>query len=286
MSVAFSAFDSRRTNGYIRGFTRRDGSATLQPIGKTMNRKDFFAELIELIDRYVDESQSGEARVVDFAEPQELTDRLSLKLPDSGRSDNEVLQEAAQYLRYCVKTAHPRFLNPLWAGFSLPGVAGELLSAATNTSIYTYEVAPVATLMEREVISTLLDMAGFGDGDGIFLTGGSNANLVAMLAARHHAFPKVRTYGLCEGTDQRPVVMISNQAHYSFGKAANVLGIGTANVVEVASDGEGRMIPEQLDTALAQARQEGKAPFMVAATSGTTVMGAFDPLDQLADVCD
>lgn len=250
-----------------------------------MNRKDFFKALIGRIDSFVTESRSGQPKVIDFREPTDLAASLKLGLPQSGRGEEEVLTTADLYLRHCVRTAHPQFVNPLWAGFSTPGVAGELLAAATNTSIYTYEVAPVATLMEQKVIRTLLDMAGFNDGDGIFLTGGSNANLVAMLSARHHAFPDVRTRGLCDGTDQRPVIMISDQAHYSFGKAANVLGLGTANVIEVATDETGHMIPDALDQSLRQARNEGRAPFMVAATSGTTVIGAFDPLEEIGDIC-
>lgn len=58
------------------------------------------------------------------------------------------------------------------------------------------------------------------------------------------------------------------------------------NAVAVASDAQGRMIPEALREAVARARQKGKEPFMVNATAGTTVLGAFDPLEELADVCE
>jgi glutamate/tyrosine decarboxylase-like PLP-dependent enzyme len=250
-----------------------------------MNRKDFFETLLGLIDRFVSESERGSTRVSDYRDPGTLTELLRLDLPTVGRGESEVLAAADTYLNHCVRTAHPQFLNPLWGGFSLPGVAGELLSAASNTSMYTYEVAPVATLMEQKVVSTLLNMAGFGDGDGIFLTGGSNANLVAMLVARHHAFPAVRTHGWSQSAGQSPVALVSDQAHYSLGKAANVLGLGTANVIEVASDECGCMRPDSLDQAIRQAKLEGQTPFIVTATSGTTVLGAFDPIEPIAEIC-
>ena len=58
------------------------------------------------------------------------------------------------------------------------------------------------------------------------------------------------------------------------------------NAVAVASDTQGRIVPSALMEAVAKAREEGKEPFMVNATSGTTVLGAFDPLQEVADVCE
>lgn len=75
------------------------------------------------------------------------------------------------------------------------------------------------------------------------------------------------------------------QSHYSVGKSASLLGLGLDNVVKVETDAEGRMIPKALREAVAAARAGGGEPFFVGATSGTTVLGAFDPLDELADVC-
>lgn len=75
------------------------------------------------------------------------------------------------------------------------------------------------------------------------------------------------------------------QSHYSIAKAASLLGLGLDNVVKVETDAMGRMIPQALKEAVAAARAGGGEPFFVGATSGTTVLGSFDPLDGLADVC-
>uniref|UniRef100_A0A670KD47 Glutamate decarboxylase like 1 n=1 Tax=Podarcis muralis TaxID=64176 RepID=A0A670KD47_PODMU len=74
--------------------------------------------------------------------------------------------------------------------------------------------------------------------------------------------------------------------HYSVKKAASFLGIGTQNVYFVKSDERGKMIPEELEKQVQRARKEGSAPFFVSATAGTTVLGAFDPLDEIADICE
>jgi len=82
--------------------------------------------------------------------------------------------------------------------------------------MYTYEVAPVATLIENQMIQKMSKIAGFKKGDGLFVTGESNANLIAMFSARNKAFPEIKhkgTYGLA------PIsAFISDQANYSFEK--------------------------------------------------------------------
>lgn len=76
------------------------------------------------------------------------------------------------------------------------------------------------------------------------------------------------------------------QSHYSTIKGVNWLGIGTDNLVTVKSDDRGRMIPEELERCIIQAKETGKLPMIVNATAGTTVLGAFDPLEDIADVCE
>jgi glutamate/tyrosine decarboxylase-like PLP-dependent enzyme len=78
---------------------------------------------------------------------------------------------------------------------------------------------------------------------------------------------------------------VLKQGHYSVKKGAHWLGIGTDNVVPVKTDSCGRMMPSDLICCIQQTISEGKKPFFVSATAGTTVLGAFDPLEQLADIC-
>jgi glutamate/tyrosine decarboxylase-like PLP-dependent enzyme len=88
-----------------------------------------------------------------------------------------------------------------------------------------------------------------------------------------------------DGFDGRKMVLfVSEEAHYSVLMAANVLGIGHRNVVKVSCDDGGKMKPSSLEYEIALARKEGKTPFCVVATAGTTVRGAFDPIRDLADI--
>lgn len=83
----------------------------------------------------------------------------------------------------------------------------------------------------------------------------------------------------------RLVVFTSEDAHYSVKKLAAFLGIGYDNVYQVKVDDRGKMMVSDLEAQIARAVKEGAAPLMVSATAGTTVMGAFDPLRSIAQVC-
>ncbi|NWV67895.1 CSAD decarboxylase, partial [Malurus elegans] len=150
-------------------------------------------------------------------------------------------------------------------------------------SRYTYEVAPVLVLMEEQVLAKLRELVGWSSGDGIFAPGGSMSNMLAMNVARFRRFPQSRSTGNWDLP--RLGLFASQESHYSIQKGAAFLGIGTDNVHLVQTDERGKMIPEELEKEIQRVKSEGTAPLFVRATSGTTVLGAFDPLDAIADVC-
>ena len=124
---------------------------------------------------------------------------------------------------------------------------------------------------------------GWGEGDGIFSPGGSISNMYGMMLARHKRFPDLKSKGLSNAAPL--VAFTSEESHYSIVKGANWMGLGTDNVVKVATDKSGRMRPEALHEAVKKASSEGKTPFFVNATAGSTVMGSFDDIDAIAEVC-
>jgi glutamate/tyrosine decarboxylase-like PLP-dependent enzyme len=239
-------------------------------------------ELPRLVAEYVRTSRRGEVPVVERTSAAELRQRLDLALGPLGLSDRELVPLLEDYLRHAVRTAHPQFHNQLFSGFSLPSFLGEVVCALTNTTMSTFEASPVGTLIEAEVLARMRAAVGWRGGGGILCTGGSNANLLGMLCARQNAFPQGARTGL--PANLTPRAYISDQAHYSYAKAAKLLGIGTDNLIAVESDELGRMRPAALERAVAIDLQAGRRPFFIGATAGTTVLGAYDPLDALADI--
>jgi len=247
-----------------------------------MNDLNILSSAFDKIKAYIQANNDTSKPVIDFKTPAELSKVIDFEIAKKGVSENEFLELLDKYLEYSVKTGNKRFLNQLYAGFNFPAFIGEVFSVLANTSMYTYEVAPVATRIEMEMIRLMNSYTGYTEGDGVFLSGGSNANLIAMFSARNRTLPKSRK----EGYDrtEKLTAFVNENAHYSFGTAANVLGIGTKNVIKVKSDCEGRMLPEALEYEIQQAIKQGKKPFFVAATCATTMQGAYDPIDKIADI--
>ncbi len=242
-----------------------------------MEQDAIFERLLQIITNY--RQQRTTDCFVDYLEPDELRQRLRLE-EDRGRGDWDALFSWVEaYLAYAVKTTHPGYVNRMWAGANLPSVIGEIIVACTNTSACTYETAPVSTLMEKYMLATMLRLVGFEQGCGQMTTGSSNANMIAMMAARNTALPDIKNKGLSGGPPL--FAFVNADAHYSMDRAANILGIGTDQLRKVAVDEHGRMDTVSLERQLADVRARGGLPFFVAATAGTTVRGAYDRVEPL-----
>lgn len=239
--------------------------------------------LAGLLGDHLDDSKAANKPVVDYRPAAELREQVDVSLGEEGRDWDELFQDIAAYLTHQVRTAHPQFYNQLWSGVDVAGLLGDFTAAATNTSMYTYEAAPLATLIELELIRKCRELAGFPQGEGSFTTGGSNSNMLALMLARDRSLPDARRHGL-QHQPHPLCFFVSDQAHFSFDKAALTLGLGLDALVRVPSDEHGRMEPAELDRLIEASRAEGKQPFFVCATAGTTVLGAFDPLPPIAAV--
>ncbi|XP_042279584.1 acidic amino acid decarboxylase GADL1-like isoform X1 [Thunnus maccoyii] len=224
-------------------------------------------------------------KVCEWCPPEQLKELLDLELRDRGEAESQILQRCRDAIRYSVKTTHPRFFNQLYAGMEPYSMVASFVIEALKPSLYTYEVAPVFTLMEEAVLRKMMEMIGWEEGgDGIFNAGGSMSNMYAVNLARYHHCPDIKELGLSAAP--RLVMFTSQECHYSISKAAALLGIGTKNVYVVPSDKRGKMIPSALEELIKAAKSEGALPFMVNATAGTTVLGAFDPIEEIADICE
>ncbi|XP_063596063.1 cysteine sulfinic acid decarboxylase-like [Penaeus indicus] len=273
------------TNGTVNGVSAKNGAAENGQENGQEEGGELLQKVLEIVlrEKIVTGIDASGKKVIEFKQPEELKKLFDLRVGQDGCSPDEAHALLEQVVRYSVKTTHPHFYNQLYAGIDEVALTGAWLTEALNTNQYTFEVAPVFMLVEHEVIRQLVELYGFDDGDGIFAPGGSMSNMYAMVLARYKRNPNVKKTGVFS---LKPlIVFTSDQGHYSVSKSASWLGIGMDHVVPVATDDQGRMIPEALRKAVQKAREQGGDPFFVNATAGSTVFGAYDPLDQLADVC-
>ncbi|MDA1114767.1 MAG: pyridoxal-dependent decarboxylase [Planctomycetota bacterium] len=208
-----------------------------------------------------------------------LCETLDLQLRPQGRSEEEVFQSMRKIMHATPKTSSRRFYNQLFAGRLPIATSADWLTSMMNVSMYTLKVAGPMIQVEQEVAKRMCKFAGFPNGDGLSMPGGSVANLIAMMMGRNHAMPEIRNKG-CNG--KRLTYYISVEGHYSVRKNAGVLGTGRDNVRKIAVDEKGKMRPDALRAAIVKDLSEGAVPCAIIATAGTTVMGEFDPIRPLA----
>ncbi|XP_059675055.1 acidic amino acid decarboxylase GADL1 [Gavia stellata] len=262
-----------------------DGVILNGPITDSKAGEKFVEEACKIVmEEVIQKADDVTEKVCEWRAPETLKQILDLEMRDTGESHQKLLQLCRDVIQYSVKTSHPRFFNQLYAGIDYYSLVARFITEALNPSVYTYEVSPVFLLVEEAVIKKMIEFIGWEEGDGIFNPGGSVSNMYAMNLARYKFCPDIKEKGL-SGLP-RLVLFTSEECHYSMKKAASFLGIGTENVYFIKTDERGKMIPEELEKQVQRARKEGSAPFLVCATAGTTVLGAFDPLDKIADICE
>uniref|UniRef100_A0A914VWI9 Glutamate decarboxylase n=1 Tax=Plectus sambesii TaxID=2011161 RepID=A0A914VWI9_9BILA len=158
----------------------------------------FIKQTVRILLNYIKESNDRKSKVLDFHHPAEMAHLIDFSIPEDPQNLEQLLQDCQRVLALGVKTGHPRFFNQISCGLDLVSMVGEWLTATCNTNMFTYEIAPVFILMEKEVMRKMWEMIGWVEGDGIFTPGGAIANMYAMNAARHHHFPRVKPLGMAD----------------------------------------------------------------------------------------
>ena len=213
------------------------------------------------------------------ADASALRAALGGPLPEQGEPAVSVVEHLARHADPgLVGTAGPRFFGFVIGG-SLPAALGaDWLTSAWDQNAGLFVLSPAAALVEETVLEWLTDLFELPAGTGMgFVTGGQMANTTCLAAARHQVLARAGWDVAKSGLARAPevAVLAGAEAHITVYGALRLLGLGDASVVEVAVDGQGRMLPDALRDALGAARGR---PAIVCAQAGNVNTGAFDPL--------
>jgi len=203
--------------------------------------------------------------------------------PSSAASVYEDFREAI--LPFPTGNIHPRFWGWVMGTGTPFAMLADMLASGMNAHVAGYDQA--ASHVERQALDWLKELMGFPQSaGGLLVGGGTMANLLGVATARH-AFAgfDVRVDGL-QGDHPPLVQYASTETHSWVQKAAELLGIGTANLRRIAVDADFRMDLGALRAAIAADRAAGRRPFCVVGTAGTVNTGATDDLVGLRGVCD
>ncbi|KAK5716612.1 Glutamate decarboxylase 2 [Elasticomyces elasticus] len=232
--------------------------------------------------------QSGQGprtTLVEHHPPKKLQQLMNIDLPEQGQGKDGLVSAVNDVLKYSVNTWDQGFLDKLYASITPVGLAADLLLSSLNTNLHVFQVSPALTVIEKQTAKALAKLFGLKGtfAGGVSQPGGSAANQTSMIIARNCWFPDTKTKGY-EG--KKFVIFTSAHGHYSAEKAAQISGFGSDGVKSVSVDEKGCMIPSELERMVLEAKDAGQTPFYVNATAGTTVLGSFDPLEEIADVCE
>ncbi len=212
----------------------------------------------------------------------ELFDTLDLSLKADPLNEDEFEKVVKELVFASPRTATNGFFNQLFGGRNDKAILGELLSVILNNSMYTYKAAGPQIGVEKVILREVCDMIGWDkNSDGTLAPGGSMTNFMSMLMARDAASSKVSRQGM----QQKMIVYTSKESHYSIPKNAAFSGIGKDNVRYIPTDNEGRLKVSHLEKMIEEDRLNGGLPIMVNLTAGTTVLGAFDPIRSVSEIC-
>jgi glutamate/tyrosine decarboxylase-like PLP-dependent enzyme len=198
--------------------------------------------------------------------------------PEKGQDFADVLKEfEAKVAANAFRTNHPRFWAFIPGAPTFLSVLGDLLCGGTNFFCGVWLEASGPSMVELVVLDWIKEFLGCPqETRGIFTSGGSEANLTALVTARERLSYEDRG---------RAVLYLTEQRHWSVDRAARIMGLRGDQLRPVAADAHFRLSPAALTETVARDRAAGKLPWVLVANAGATNTGTVDPLPALADVC-
>lgn len=215
----------------------------------------------------------------------EVRRNLDLALKPEGISLSELSDLAQKVQAGSLPANSPYFMNQLFSGVTPEMLLAEEIIAKSRTTAATFEASPIFSTIEQEVIFKLGELIGWSENliDGVSVPGGSAANFMALHCARQKYDPEIKKIGFKNQPQFK--IFVSGEAHYSFKKATVALGFGTDSLVAIATDSKGKMRMDLLENSIQECLQRAEVPLLACATAGTTVLGTFDPIDEMAAIC-
>ena len=248
------------------------------------NWDEFRAQGHRMLDDMIDYLRQIRARPVWQPIPEQVRAAVREPLPLQGADLAEVHQAfMREVLPYVVGNAHPGFFGWVHGGGSAVGMLAEMLAAGLNANLGGRDQMPIE--LERQVVRWMAELFAFPESaSGLFVTGTSMANLIALLVARTRALgPEVREQGVAHAGG-RLVAYTSAAAHDCIAQAMDLSGLGRAALRRVPVNPRFEMDTAALQAAIAADLRAGLQPFFIAATAGTVDVGAVDDLAAVAAI--
>lgn len=245
--------------------------------------RELAAEFVRVATSYF--ANVAEGRVFPHVTGQQIKERFDTAPPFEKEPLEKILADCGAVIDGSRHNGHPRFFGYVASPSTPAGAFADLLASSLNASVTSWRSAPAPAEVERTVVRWLGSLIGYDDqAQGLLTSGGSMANLNALLIAhRAKAEVAVAQVGI-RGTTAPMIIYASDQVHLSITKAADILGLGQDSVRLLPSDGRFCLDTSALSSAIDQDRRFGLKPFCVIGSAGTAATGAIDSLAEIARI--
>lgn len=248
-----------------------------------------WSEFRTLAHRMLDETIDGianvRARPVWRPIPDQVRAAFRADVPREASDLAEVYREFCEHVApYATGNVHPGFMGWVHGGGTAVGMLADMLAAGLNANLGGRDHMPIE--VERQIVEWMRRLFAFPDGaSGIFVTGTSMANLMAVLVARTTTLGTLaRQHGI--GNDGALLTAYTSQAaHGCVSRAMDIAGLGTDALRKIGVDADHRIDVASLRAQIAVDREVGFKPFLVVASAGTVDIGAIDDLGAIAELC-
>tara|TARA_R100000935_G_scaffold21474_1_gene39885 strand:+ start:1915 stop:3348 length:1434 start_codon:yes stop_codon:yes gene_type:complete len=216
---------------------------------------------------------------VAFASREEMDSLFLEQAPEQPSDAKQVLDFVLQeVMSKSAIVSHPKSYSFVPGPSNYVSAMADTLATGFNIFSGGWAASPAAAELEIITIGWLLKIFGFPKkkGGGIFTSGGSMANLTAIVTAR-----RIK----CGDDFSKAVIYLSDQAHSSNIKAIRVLGFRKEQIQIIPTDGDFKVSLNKLKNCIAKDRLRGMQPFCYVATAGTTNTGTVDPLTEISKIC-
>lgn len=252
---------------------------SLKKAYSTSEFREIGHQLVDLMADHIENIQlNREEQVLRYRTPDE---ELAFWQKDFLAEEKDIMSFFQNVLDHSIQLHHPRYMGhqvsvPALVS-SLAGMVSDLLSNGTGV----YEMGMAANAIEKVITDFTAQKIGYNSAANGFLTsGGTLANLTALLAARKAKAPNPVWE---EGHQERLAVMVSEQAHYCIDRAARIMGLGSEGIIKVPTDDQFKIKADVLEEYLANAKEKGLTVIAIIGCACSTSTGSYDDLGALAN---
>lgn len=234
-------------------------------------------QLIEQLSAYLNTQQLPESKANNWQSPEKELDYWK------GYQFNNLSSFVDDLLNHSIHLHNPKYMGHQVSAPAPLSVLTNLISGLLNNGMAVYEMGKAATAIEKCVVELFCQKVGYDENsNGILTSGGTLANLTALLAARQAL--KDRDIWQ-QGCEEKLAVLVSSQAHYSIDRAARVMGLGNNGVVLVPVDSGFAMDNKELEKSYQLTVDAGFKVIAIVGSACSTATGIYDDLEFIGDFC-